>query len=232
MRNLEESLKGLNEHYLEMLKNLNRMLDVNIEMVEEGNNISSLYGECLVIEDIINAFEVSLKENSIIAIARFQPAAKNLRELVMLIDGGRLVERMGDILKKNIKILKEINEESPELAKILNKRLLSYIKQIKDVYEVYISSFINGQESLLYELIVSDEKINQEANRIILEMEECMKEDNEKIHHLVKGIILTKKYERFADHIIHLVVDLVYILKGENLRKKELLENEVFDVSR
>ncbi|MGB0405631.1 MAG: PhoU domain-containing protein, partial [Fusobacterium sp.] len=124
MRNLEESLKGLNEHYLEMLKNLNRMLDVNIEMVEEGSNISSLYGECLVVEDIINAFEVSLKENSIIAIARFQPAAKNLRELVMLIDGGRLVERMGDILKKNIKILKEINEESPELAKILNSNQL------------------------------------------------------------------------------------------------------------
>ncbi|MFK4784427.1 phosphate signaling complex PhoU family protein [Fusobacterium sp. MFO224] len=226
MRNLEESLKALNEHYLEMLKNLNRMLDVNIEMLEEGKNLSSLYGECLVVEDIINAFEVNLKENSIIAIARFQPAAKNLRELVMLIDGGRLVERMGDILKKNIKILKEINEESPELALVLNKRLLPYIVKIKNVYEVYINSFINGNESLLYELIVADEKINEEANKIMHEMEKCMKENTDNIHNLARAIVLTKKYERFADHIIHLVTDLVYILKGENLRKKELLEKE------
>lgn len=226
MKNLQENLKNLNEHYLEMLKNLNRMLDINIEMVEEGRNISSLYGECLVVEDIINAFEVSLKENSIIAIARFQPAAKNLRELVMLIDGGRLIERMGDILKKNIKILKEINEESPQLAEDVNRVLCPYIKEIKNVYEVYISSFINGKESLLYELIVADEKINKEANRIMGEMGNCMRENNDNIDSLIKGVILTKKYERFADHIIHLVIDLVYILKGENLRKKELLEKE------
>lgn len=226
MKNLQENLKNLNEHYLEMLKNLNRMLDINIEMVEEGRNISSLYGECLVVEDIINAFEVSLKENSIIAIARFQPAAKNLRELVMLIDGGRLIERMGDILKKNIKILKEINEESPQLAEDVNRVLCPYIKEIKNVYEVYISSFINGKESLLYELIVADEKINKEADRIMGEMGNCMRENNDNIDSLIKGVILTKKYERFADHIIHLVIDLVYILKGENLRKKELLEKE------
>jgi len=226
MKNLQENLKNLNEHYLEMLKNLNRMLDINIEMVEEGRNISSLYGECLVVEDIINAFEVSLKENSIIAIARFQPAAKNLRELVMLIDGGRLIERMGDILKKNIKILKEINEESPQLAEDVNRVLCPYIKEIKNVYEVYISSFINGNESLLYELIVADEKINKEADRIMGEMGNCMRENNDNIDSLIKGVILTKKYERFADHIIHLVIDLVYILKGENLRKKELLEKE------
>ncbi|MGO2117300.1 MAG: phosphate signaling complex PhoU family protein [Fusobacterium sp.] len=226
MKNLQENLKNLNEHYLEMLKNLNRMLDINIEMVEEGRNISSLYGECLVVEDIINAFEVSLKENSIIAIARFQPAAKNLRELVMLIDGGRLIERMGDILKKNIKILKEINEDSPQLAEDVNRVLCPYIKEIKNVYEVYISSFINGNESLLYELIVADEKINKEADRIMGEMGNCMRENNDNIDSLIKGVILTKKYERFADHIIHLVIDLVYILKGENLRKKELLEKE------
>lgn len=226
MKNLQENLKNLNEHYLEMLKNLNRMLDINIEMVQDGKNISSLYGECLVVEDIINAFEVSLKENSIIAIARFQPAAKNLRELVMLIDGGRLIERMGDILKKNIKILKEINEESPQLAEDVNRVLCPYIKEIKNVYEVYISSFINGNESRLYELIVADEKINREANRIMSEMGNCMRENNDNIDSLIKGVILTKKYERFADHIIHLVIDLVYILKGENLRKKELLEKE------
>lgn len=224
MRNLQESLEGLNEHYLEMLKNLNRMLDINIEIIEGGRSISSLYGESLVVEDIINYFEVNLKETSIILIARFQPAAKNLRELVMLIDGGRLVERMGDILKKNLKILKEIKETSPELAKKLNKKILPYVKKIKNIYEIYISSFINGDENVLYELTTVDEEINREARELIIELEECMKKDNDLISDLVKGIILTKKYERFADHIIHLVKDLLYILNGENLRKKELLE--------
>ena len=37
MRNLQESIEGLNQHYLELLKNLNRVLDVNIEMLHIKN---------------------------------------------------------------------------------------------------------------------------------------------------------------------------------------------------
>ena len=32
MKNLQESLEGLNQHYLELLKNLNRVLDVNVNV--------------------------------------------------------------------------------------------------------------------------------------------------------------------------------------------------------
>ena len=35
MRNLNESIEGLNQHYLELLKRLNRVLDINIEMLEK-----------------------------------------------------------------------------------------------------------------------------------------------------------------------------------------------------
>ena len=98
MKNLQESLEGLNQHYLELLKNLNRVLDVNIEMLYKQKLDSALYGECVVVEDVINAFEVKLKEDSIISIARFQPAAGNLRLLIMLINSARLLERMGDLL--------------------------------------------------------------------------------------------------------------------------------------
>ena len=73
MKNLQESLEGLNQHYLELLKNLNRVLDVNIEMLHNQKFEPVLYGECVVVEDIINAFEVKLKEDSIVSIARFQP---------------------------------------------------------------------------------------------------------------------------------------------------------------
>jgi phosphate transport system protein len=34
MKNLQESLEGLHEHYLELLKNVNRVLDVNVEMLK------------------------------------------------------------------------------------------------------------------------------------------------------------------------------------------------------
>lgn len=110
MRTLNESLKALDEHYLETLKYVGRNFDVNLEMLQNNSFNPTLYGEAKMIEDFINSFEVKLKEDSIITMARFQPAAKNLRKLVMIINSVRVLERMGDLLKANLSLIKDIEK--------------------------------------------------------------------------------------------------------------------------
>lgn len=226
MKNLQESLEGLNQHYLELLKNLNRVLDVNIEMLYNQKLDSALYGECVVVEDVINAFEVKLKEDSIISIARFQPAAGNLRLLIMLINSARLLERMGDLLKANFKIIKDIEKTSPQVSKYLKEILYPMVVKIKVIYETYISAFINNDEKALYLLLTKDEEIDEIAEKNMKILMDLMKASPDNVEGGTYLVLLNKKYERFSDHVMHLVVDLVYILKGENLRKLELLEEK------
>ena len=226
MKNLQESLEGLNQHYLELLKNLNRVLDVNIEMLYNQKLDSALYGECVVVEDVINAFEVKLKEDSIISIARFQPAAGNLRLLIMLINSARLLERMGDLLKANFKIIKDIEKTSPQVSKYLKEILYPMVVKIKVIYETYISAFINSDEKALYLLLTKDEEIDEIAEKNMKIRMDLMKASPDNVEGGTYLVLLNKKYERFSDHVMHLVVDLVYILKGENLRKLELLEEK------
>lgn len=226
MKNLQESLEGLNQHYLELLKNLNRVLDVNIEMLYNQKLDSALYGECVVVEDVINAFEVKLKEDSIISIARFQPAAGNLRLLIMLINSARLLERMGDLLKANFKIIKDIEKTSPQVSKYLKEILYPMVVKIKVIYETYISAFINSDEKALYLLLIKDEEIDEIAEKNMKILMDLMKASPDNVEGGTYLVLLNKKYERFSDHVMHLVVDLVYILKGENLRKLELLEEK------
>ena len=226
MKNLQESLEGLNQHYLELLKNLNRVLDVNIEMLYNQKLDSALYGECVVVEDVINDFEVKLKEDSIISIARFQPAAGNLRLLIMLINSARLLERMGDLLKANFKIIKDIEKTSPQVSKYLKEILYPMVVKIKVIYETYISAFINSDEKALYLLLTKDEEIDEIAEKNMKILMDLMKASPDNVEGGTYLVLLNKKYERFSDHVMHLVVDLVYILKGENLRKLELLEEK------
>lgn len=226
MKNLQESLEGLNQHYLELLKNLNRVLDVNIEMLRNQKFEPALYGECVVVEDVINAFEVKLKEDSIISIARFQPAAGNLRLLIMLINSARLLERMGDLLKANFSIIKDIEKKSPQTAKYLKTMLYPMVTKIKPIYESYINAFINSDEKALYALLPQDDDIDEIAEKNQLELLELMKVSPDNVEGGTFLVLLNKKYERFSDHVMHLVVDLIYILKGENLRKLELLEEK------
>ena len=224
MRNLDESIKGLREHYLELLKNLNRVLDINIEMLEKSSFDKTLYGECLIVEDTINNFEVKIKEDSIFTMARFQPAAGNLRLLIMLINSARLIERMGDILKANLKIIKAIEKDSPEMKKELKNIIYPIAIKTKNIYEGYINAFIKSDEKILFSLLTMDEEIDTLTKEDTETIIELMKKKPENIQSGTDLILLCKKLEIFADHILHLVFDLIYILKGENMRKIELLE--------
>lgn len=226
MKSLAENLETLNQHYLELLKNLNRVLDINIQMLQENQFSNSLYGEALIIEDVINSFEVRIKEQSIFTMARFQPTASNLRLVIMLINSARLLERMGDILKANLKYIKEIEENSDELTIKLKENLFPMVNKIKNIYEGYITAFIEQDEKILYSLIPLDEEIDKTTKNIIQNISLEMKEKTNTIDNGINLIILTKKFERFSDHIIHLIFDLIYILKGENMRKLELLEEQ------
>lgn len=226
MRNLDESIKGLREHYLELLKNLNRVLDINIEMLEKSSFDKTLYGECLIVEDTINNFEVKIKEDSIFTMARFQPAAGNLRLLIMLINSARLIERMGDILKANLKIIKAIEKDSPEMKKELKNIIYPIAIKTKNIYEGYINAFIKSDEKILFSLLTMDEEIDTLTKEDTETIIELMKKKPENIQSGTDLILLCKKLERFADHILHLVFDLIYILKGENMRKIELLEEK------
>ena len=224
MRNLDESIKGLREHYLELLKNLNRVLDINIEMLEKSSFDKTLYGECLIVEDTINNFEVKIKEDSIFTMARFQPAAGNLRLLIMLINSARLIERMGDILKANLKIIKAIEKNSLEMKKELKNIIYPIAIKTKNIYEGYINAFVKSDEKILFSLLTMDEEIDTLTKEDTETIIELMKKKPENIQSGTDLILLCKKLERFADHILHLVFDLIYILKGENMRKIELLE--------
>ncbi len=224
MKNLKESLFQMDKNYLEMLKYLNRAIDLNIEALEKGESEATILGESIVTENYLNNMEVSIKEEAIIIIARFQPAAKDLRKLIMYIDSVRVLERMGDLLKGCLSVIKKLEEKKSLVTMSLSEKILPVLEKIKIIYETYISAFTQGDETLLYPLLLSDEEIDKIIscnNDCIIEI---MKSDIEIIESGTLLLLLDKKYERVSDHVNHLVKNLIYILKGDNIRKNELIE--------
>ncbi|MCI5724937.1 MULTISPECIES: PhoU domain-containing protein [Fusobacterium] len=221
MRNLDESIENINKNYIEVMKLLSYLIDLNKEAIKE-TNVEKVIEESQRVENMINSFEVIIKESSIIAIARYQPAAKNLRFFIMMINGARLLERMADLLKQNLKIILEIKEMDKNSIEYFDILVLRNIKIIENFYNKYVQAFIKEDEKIIYENIETDYIVNLESKKTEKKVLEFLK--NEKI--LKKELLLfwdlNKKYERFSDHTVHLFSDLVYILNGDNLRRKEL----------
>ncbi|MGL4534787.1 MAG: phosphate signaling complex PhoU family protein [Fusobacteriaceae bacterium] len=226
MKNLVESLLVIDEQYLEMLKNIERLLDINIETLKNGSLNLTLYGESRSIEDRINRLDLEIREDSIIALARFQPAASDLRKLIMMTDSARLLERMGDLLKANLKLVKELNEKSPNLSIALKNEVLPLAQKIKVTLSSYVKALIEKNENLLYSVIALDEEIDEQVKANSSNYINYMHENSENIKGGTLLLLLDRKYERFSDHIVHLAKDLIYVINGNNLRKIQLLKNK------
>ncbi|MGL4253490.1 MAG: phosphate signaling complex PhoU family protein [Fusobacteriaceae bacterium] len=223
MINLVTALSLIDDQYIEMIKSIERLMDINIEMIKGEEFNLQLFGESKAIEDRINRLDLEIREDSIVALARFQPAASDLRKLIMMADSARLLERMGDLLKANLMLLKNIEEDSPHLKFAFTKDLLPMVVKIKALLTSYIKAYIDNDENILYAIVALDEEIDGMTNVNCKNYISYMEEEKENIKGGTELYLIDKKFERISDHIVHLAKDLIYILNGKNLRKIELL---------
>lgn len=227
MKNMEESKTNIERNYIQAMKQLAYVLELNKEIAEEKDDIQEIFLRAQSAENIINAFDVIIREDAIFSIARYQPVAKNLRFFTMIIDSSRLVERMGDLLKACLKLMASILEKDPKMVVLLKEHTIFMLEQIEDIYAKYMEAFFQENADLAYKLIEFDDVIDKITREIYRKIIQLVNEGEYDIEALFWFWNLHKKYERFTDHIMHLTIDFVYIMKGENLRRKELESQQV-----
>jgi len=223
MRNLHERIDAINEHFIEMTKNVERLLRINLEMLKKRSFERSLYGEAKVVEDRINAYEVKIKEDSIVTIAMFQPAAGDLRSLMSTIEGSKMLERMGDLLLDDIKLLREM-EKKGDLHKPHLRLIGEMVMKVEEIFTAYTAALVEKDDKKIYSILALDEEINDIRDTVVKKVIDLMKESPENVEFGNLLLLSTKKYERISDKIMQLGKSLVYNVSGDNLRKQELIK--------
>jgi len=221
MRNLHESINGITE----LCKNVDRLFRINMEMLKRDSFDRGLYGEAKLVEDLINAFDVKIKETSIMTIARFQPAAVDLRALITFIESSKMLERMGDLLLDSLIIMRKIEKKEGNMERDFGI-LEDFLSKINDIYQKYIEAFIEKDEKKAYVLLGMDEEINEIRGEIDAIITAQMKEDVQNVEAGILMLLINKKYERVSDKITQLTMSSIYTFSGENMRIAELLEKE------
>ncbi len=225
MKNLHESINGITEHYIELCKNVDRLFRINMDMLKKDSFDRWLYGEAKLVEDMINAFDVKIKETSIMSIARFQPAASDLRALITFIESSKMLERMGDLLLDTLVLMRKIEKKEGNMGRDFGI-LENFLIKIADIFQKYIEAFIEKDEKKAYVLLGMDEEINEIRWEIDTVITNQMKEDLKNIDAGVLMLLINKKYERVSDKIKQLAMSSIYNFSGENMRIVELIEKE------
>ena len=191
--------------------------------------------EATIKEDqAVDELEREVEEQAITMVARRQPMANDLRQIMTAIRIASDLERIGD-LGKNIakRALAVATERHPQNLLLGLKHMGELaLEQLKDVLDAYADR--NAERAL--KVWYRDEEIDAMYNSIFRELLTYMMEDPRNIGLCTHLLFGAKNIERIGDHATNISETVYYLVHGTNIPddrpKGDLTSETPIDFSR
>ena len=169
------------------------------------------------IEAAINAAETSVDEMAYDLLAKEQPMAIDLRFILSVIKINGDLERIGDqstnIAARTIALGALPGISLPVDIKTMGSKVGIMIRRA-------IQALLEGDSKLAESVLEMDDEVD-EMNKIIqAELVEVMKQHPEVAEQSLNAIIISRNLERAADHATNIAEDVIFWIRGNDVRHK------------
>jgi phosphate transport system protein len=160
----------------------------------------------------VDALQAEIEEKSVLTIARRQPMAVDLREIVGALRVCNDLERIGDLAKNIGKRVMALDSEFYPVGLIrgvehMGSMVLAQLKEVLDSY---------ARHDLKKALAVwnGDEEIDSICTSIFRELLTYMMEDSHHITFCIHLMFCAKNFERMGDHATNIAETVYYMIEG------------------
>ena len=175
--------------------------------------------EAVIATDVaIDRFERELEEISISMIARRQPMALDLRQIMTAMKIAADLERVGDLAKNTAKRALAISNEAPPKAVMFGLRNMvdTALQQLKDVLDAYS----DRDPDKAVAVWLRDAKLDAMHTSLFRELLTYMMEDPRNIGLCTHLLFGAKNIERIGDHATNIAENVYYLVTGTNLTEE------------
>jgi phosphate transport system protein len=164
----------------------------------------------------IDAIEGEIEEQAIMMLARRQPLAGDLREIMAAIRIASNLERIGDFAKNIAKRTAAIGPERqpPQLNRGVGHMADLALSQLRDVLNAYAVR----DAAKAVAIRDRDGEIDALYNSLFRELLTYMMEDPRSITMSAHLLFCAKNIERIGDHTTNIAETLYYVITGERLQ--------------
>ncbi len=175
----------------------------------------ALAARTIALDDKIDHLQREIEENAILTIARRQPMAVDLREIVGALRVANDLERIGDLAKNIAKRVSALDDDM-QLTKVMRgvEHMAELVLlQIKDV----LDAFARRDAEAAIVVWRNDEEIDAVNNSLFRELLTYMMEDPRNISYCAHLLFCAKNIERMGDHATNIAETVYYIVEGRPL---------------
>jgi phosphate transport system protein len=173
----------------------------------------------------VNALEVQVDEDCSHIIARRQPAAGDLRMIMMMVKTITDLERIGDEATKIARTAQRIYEEDRMFKPRFNE-IKTMVKIVREMLRTSLDSFARLDVSQTVEVAKQDEQVDEQFRAAMRQLITFMLEDPRTISMSLEVLFVAKAVERIGDHAKNISEYVVYMVKGKDIRHTSLQDIE------
>lgn len=169
----------------------------------------------------VNALEVQVDEDCSHIIARRQPAARDLRMIMMMVKTITDLERIGDEATKIARTAQRIYEQDRMYKPRFNE-IKSMVAIVREMLRTSLDSFARLDISQTVEVAKQDEQVDDQFRAAMRQLITFMLEDPRTISMSLEVLFVAKAIERIGDHAKNISEYVVYMVKGKDIRHTSL----------
>jgi phosphate transport system protein len=183
--------------------------------------------QVLKTEERVNAMEVEIDRDLSSIIARRQPTARDLRLLIAVSKTIANLERIGDEAARIARTVQRLLNAGMSSRLRLPVADLAFgadlaTKQLRKALDAFARLDVDGA----VEVLRHDDQIDQEFDGLMRKLITYMMEDPRTISSSIDLVFVAKAIERVGDHAKNLAEQIIYIVKGTDVRHNPVDEVE------
>ena len=214
MKQFDEELEEIRTRLMEMGGKVEQQLQNAIRAVSDAD--SKLAEEVIKEEKLVDEMEVDIDEACTLIIARRQPAASDLRLVMMVTKAINDLERIGDEAKKIANHAIILAEQSGSVEGYTEVRHMgaSVTRMLANALDAFARFDVDAAMRTLEE----DKQVDLEYKTALRELVTYMMEDPRSISRVINVLWVIRSLERIGDHAKNLCEQIVFVVKGKDIR--------------
>ena len=222
MRHFEQELEKLKAKLLEMSALVENAVYRSVQGVVEKNE--ELAQAVLRNEGRINQLEIEIDDLAISLLALQAPLAADLRLVTAAIKINNDLERMGDlsvsIAQSAMALMKE-----PVIRPLIDIPHIAGLAQ--SMVRKALDAFVNRDADLARSVLASDDAVDNMRTASYQELISFMESNPQQIPQALYLLSVVRNLERIADHSTNIAEDVLFLVKGIDVRHHNEERNAV-----
>jgi phosphate transport system protein len=214
----EAELEAIRSHVLAMGGLVERQIEDALHAIIEAD--SARAEETLAREKQVNSMEISVDDEATRILVRRQPAASDLRMVLVLTKTVRDLERIGDESKKIAKLAVKLTEEGPSPRGYHELRHIG--AAVREMLHDSLDALARLDVATALGVVRRDKVVDQEYKSATRELVTYMMEDPRSISRVINVMWALRALERIGDHARNISEYVFFLVKGKDLRHEGL----------